>query len=109
MNTHPELGTRLLAGIDFLGGATGVVRHHHERYDGTGYPDGLAGEEIPLLARIFAVADAVDVLIGGRVYQTAQAPEAVRAEIARSAGSHFDPAVAECFLRLDPRLQGVVA
>ena len=109
VNTHPELGTRMLAGIDFLAGATSVVRHHHERYDGTGYPDGLAGEEIPLLARIFAVADAVDVLVGGRVYQTAQAPEAVRAEIARSAGSHFDPAVAECFLRLDPRHQGVVA
>jgi putative nucleotidyltransferase with HDIG domain len=107
VNTHPELGARLLAGIDFLAGATSVVRHHHERYDGTGYPDGLAGEEIPLLARIFAVADTVDVLIGGRVYQAAQTPEAVRAEIARSAGSHFDPAVAECFLRLNLKHQGV--
>jgi cyclic di-GMP phosphodiesterase len=99
INTHPGMGSRMLQGIEFLRGAAQVVRHHHERYDGTGYPDGLAGETIPLIARIFAVADAVDVLSGGRVYQAAISPEDVRAEISRSAGSHFDPQIVEAFLR----------
>ncbi|MDF1566550.1 MAG: response regulator [Spirochaetaceae bacterium] len=109
VNTHPVLGARLIGEIDFLSGAITIVRHHHERYDGTGYPDGLTGEEIPLLARIFAVTDAVDVLIGGRVYQSALTLQEVREEVARSAGTHFDPTVVGCFLSLELGTQGFVA
>ncbi|WP_019586738.1 HD domain-containing phosphohydrolase [Deinococcus apachensis] len=77
-----------------------VVRSHHERWDGAGYPDGLAGEDIPLLARIFSVVDVYDALISPRPYKPAWPAEAARAELARGAGRQFDPRVVQAFLGL---------
>ena len=71
------------------------MRSHHERYDGTGYPDGLAGEEIPIEARIVAAADAYSVITAERVYQTARSHADALAELERSAGTHLDPAVVD--------------
>jgi response regulator RpfG family c-di-GMP phosphodiesterase len=100
MRTHPEIGRQLLERIPFLKGAVPIVYHHHERWDGTGYPLGLQGEAIPLGARIFAVADAFDAITFDRPYSRAIALEAARQEIQRGAGSHFDPAVVASFLRV---------
>jgi HD-GYP domain-containing protein (c-di-GMP phosphodiesterase class II) len=100
MRKHPEMGRRLIEHIPFLRGAVPVVYHHHERWDGTGYPDGLRGEDIPLGARIFAVADAFDAMTYDRPYSRAIPVASARAEIERCAGTHFDPSVAATFLSL---------
>ena len=100
MRTHPDLGRRLVEPIAFLRGAVPIVYHHHERWDGTGYPVGLRGEAIPLSARIFAVTDAFDAMTVERPYSVAISLEAGREEIERCAGTHFDPAVVETFLTL---------
>ncbi|MBI3625170.1 MAG: response regulator [Candidatus Rokubacteria bacterium] len=100
MRTHPEVGRRLIERIPFLRGAVPIVYHHHEKWDGTGYPLGLRGEVIPLGARIFAVADAFDAMIFDRPYSKAVSYEAARKEIQRCAGTHFDPAVVEAFLSI---------
>jgi response regulator RpfG family c-di-GMP phosphodiesterase len=97
MRTHPEIGRRLIEKIPFLRGAIPIVYHHHERWDGTGYPLGLRGEAIPLGARIFAVADAFDAMTFDRPYSKAISLEAARQEIERCSGSHFDPAVVATF------------
>ncbi len=114
MRMHPEMGRRLIEGIPFLRGALPIVYYHHERWDGTGYPLGLKAEQIPLGARIFAVADAFDAMTFDRPYHHAISFEAARAEVERSVGSHFDPAVAATFLTMplealaEVRRQGVV-
>jgi len=77
-----------------------IVYHHHERRDGNGYPEGLRAEGIPLGARIFAVADALDAMTFGRPYSRAVPLEAAREEIARCGGTHFDPAVVSTFLAI---------
>ncbi len=100
MRTHPELGRRLTERIPFLRGAASIVYHHHERWDGTGYPVGLKGEEIPLGARIFAVTDAFDAMTFNRPYSRAVSFEAAKAEIRRCAGSQFDPRAVETFLSI---------
>jgi response regulator RpfG family c-di-GMP phosphodiesterase len=100
MRTHPDLGRRLVERIPFLRGAVPIVYHHHERWDGTGYPIGLRGEMIPLGARIFAVADAFDAMTFDRPYSVAISFDAARSEIARCAGTHFDPKVVENFLKI---------
>ncbi len=100
MRTHPEVGRRLIERIPFLRGAVPVVYHHHERWDGSGYPLGLKGEAIPLGARIFAVADALDAMTFDRPYSKAVPFEAARREIQRCAGGHFDPAVVRTFLSI---------
>jgi response regulator RpfG family c-di-GMP phosphodiesterase len=100
MRTHPEVGRRLIERIPFLKGAVPIVYHHHERWDGSGYPLGLAGEAIPLGARIFAVADALDAMTFDRPYSKAISLDAARQEIARCAGKHFDPDVARTFLSI---------
>ena len=100
MRTHPEVGRRLVEHIPFLAGAVPIVYHHHERWDGNGYPDGLRGEGIPLGARIFAVADALDAMTFDRPYSRAVTVEAAREEIARCSGTHFDPAVVSTFLAI---------
>jgi diguanylate cyclase (GGDEF)-like protein len=100
MRTHPEVGRRLLEHIPFLAGAVPIVYHHHERWDGNGYPEGLRGKGIPLGARIFAVADALDAITFDRPYSRAVTVEAAREEIARCSGTHFDPAVVSTFLAI---------
>jgi putative two-component system response regulator len=77
-----------------------VARSHHEHFDGTGYPDGLAGEDIPLAARIVAVADVFDALISPRPYKAAWPPRAAILELQRMGGSHLDPDIVEVFVSL---------
>lgn len=100
MRRHPEEGVRMLSSIPFLDKALYVVRHHHERWDGTGYPDGLAGEEIPLWARIFSVVDALDAMTAERPYRSAEPYEAALEELRRHAGTQFDPEVVAALERI---------
>jgi response regulator RpfG family c-di-GMP phosphodiesterase len=108
MRRHPEIGRRLIERIPFLVGAIPVVYHHHERWDGTGYPLGLAGEAIPLGARIFAVADAFDAMTEDRPYSRAISLEEARERIRLAAGSHFDPAVVRTFLQIPQQALGAI-
>jgi HD-GYP domain-containing protein (c-di-GMP phosphodiesterase class II) len=94
---HPVIGSEILRDVDFLGEGKLVVRHHHERWDGTGYPDRLAGDAIPLPARVFAVADALDALTTDRPYRPGTRFSRAREEIRSSAGSQFDPGVVAAF------------
>jgi ribonuclease P protein subunit RPR2 len=100
MQRHPLVGWEILREIDFLGEAKLVVRHHHERWDGTGYPDGLEGELIPLSARVFAVADVLDALTTIRPYRAPSTMIEARAMIEESSGTHFDPQVVDAFLEI---------
>jgi diguanylate cyclase (GGDEF)-like protein len=95
IKTHPTIGEQLVLSFPELALAAAAVRHHHERWDGTGYPDGRAGERIPLEARIVAVADAFNAMISDRPYQVARSEAEALAELRHCAGSHFDPAVVE--------------
>jgi HD-GYP domain-containing protein (c-di-GMP phosphodiesterase class II) len=97
---HPTIGSEILRDVDFLGEGKLVVRHHHERWDGTGYPDGLRGEGIPLAARVFAVADALDALTTDRPYRPASTFAIARQEIRASTGTQFDPSVVEAYERI---------
>lgn len=97
MERHAVIGWEILRGVDWLQEAKLVVRHHHERWDGAGYPDGLTGEAIPLPARIFAVADALDALTTDRPYRPGRTLPDARAIIGRGAGTQFDPAVVAAF------------
>ncbi len=90
MSIYPVIRAEIIGGIEFLAGARQVVRHHHERWDGRGYPDGLA-EEIPLAARVFAVADVLDALTTGRPYRSASMLPVARGMIRAESGRHFDP------------------
>ena len=94
---HPVIGSEILRDVDFLGEGKLVVRHHHERWDGTGYPDRLAGDDIPLAARVFAVADALDALTTDRPYRRGTRFSRAREEIRNHAGSQFDPDVVAAF------------
>ncbi|NTU81183.1 MAG: PAS domain S-box protein [Chloroflexales bacterium] len=100
MRRHPVYGYELLAPISYLRPALDIPLCHHEKWDGTGYPRGLAGEDIPLAARLFAVVDVWDALCSDRPYRHAWALESVRGYIIAQTGRHFDPAVVEIFLRL---------
>jgi len=95
---HPQVGQTMLAHLKFLGPSLPLIRHHHERYDGSGYPDGLAADEIPLGARILAVADAFDAMTSDRPYREAFALPDVVGELERCAGSQFDLEIVEVFL-----------
>lgn len=99
MRIHPLLGASIIGSISTLAAAVPGVRLHHERWDGTGYPEGLRGEQIPLMARILAVADAYDALTTDRAYRPAVPPAAALAELHFSAGTHFDPQVVEAMRR----------
>ncbi|MHC4985697.1 MAG: HD-GYP domain-containing protein, partial [Planctomycetota bacterium] len=103
MRRHPLLSVRIMEGMDFLEQEVPAVRHHHERFDGQGYPDGLAGPAIPLPARILAVADAFDAIGSPRAFRGARPLEEVLGEIQASAGTHFDPAVVNAFLSVAQR------
>jgi response regulator RpfG family c-di-GMP phosphodiesterase len=100
MQLHTVIGAEILADVTFLQGeGLRVIRSHHEHWDGTGYPDGLAGEEIPLSARIFAVADALDAMTGERPYRRPATWEAAAEEILAQSGRQFDPGVVAVFAR----------
>jgi HD-GYP domain-containing protein (c-di-GMP phosphodiesterase class II) len=98
---HPETGWRILRDIPQFAPILDGVRFHHERFDGHGYPHGLAGEEIPLSARIIAIADTFDAMSSNRTYRTARTRHEVLEEMARLGGTQFDPALLEHFLHLD--------
>jgi HD-GYP domain-containing protein (c-di-GMP phosphodiesterase class II) len=100
---HPVIGSEILRDIDFLGEGKLVVRHHHERWDGQGYPDGLEGDTIPLAARVFAVADALDALTTDRPYRPASSFADARREVLRGAGSQFDPVVVAAYRQIPDR------
>lgn len=98
MRRHPVIGAEILAEVTFLQGeGLKVIRSHHEHWDGTGYPDHLAGQEIPLSARIFAVADALDAMTGERPYRRPASWGAAAAEISNQSGLQFDPDIVEVF------------
>lgn len=94
---HPEVGARLIAPLGVSAGLVAAVRHHHENWDGTGYPDGLAGDAIPLAARIVQVADAFDAMTAGRPNRVQLERVAALAELARCAGTQFDPTLVKEF------------
>ena len=96
---HPIFGEQLLVSAGYSEIAP-WVRHHHERVDGSGYPDGLRGDAIPLQSRIIAVADAYDAMVSERPYSSALSQAAARDELVRGAGTQFDAAVVSAFLRL---------
>ena len=100
MREHPTIGAQIVAPIQFLGDAVQVIRHHHERFDGTGYPSAMRGDEIPLAARVFAVADSYDAMTSDRPYRNALPKERALEEISAGSGSQFDPDVVEVFLDL---------
>ena len=100
MQKHVEYGLKIIEGTPFLSGACFVVGQHHEKYDGSGYPNGLRGEEIHINARIFAVADAFDAITSDRPYRAAQPYMRAREEIVAGWGSHFDPSVVDAFLQV---------
>ncbi|HUU36738.1 MAG TPA: HD-GYP domain-containing protein [Candidatus Desulfaltia sp.] len=97
---HPLLGYKLIEGFSFLERAAQVVLYHHEHFSGKGYPYGLAGEQIPLEARIFSLADTVDAITSDRPYRKGRSFEEARVEIERHSGSQFDPELVEVFLSI---------
>lgn len=103
MTQHPVIGAEIVRGIDFLQGAAAVIRSHHERWDGQGYPDGLAGEQIPLQARVFSVADVLDALTTDRPYRPASSLASAREVITRESARQFDPAVVAAFNTIPDR------
>jgi putative nucleotidyltransferase with HDIG domain len=94
---HPLTGSKIVRDIDFLGEARDVIRSHHERWDGKGYPDRLAGTAIPLAARVFAVADTLDALTTTRPYRRASSFAKAHAIIVRDSGTHFDPEIVAAY------------
>ena len=97
MKRHAQIGYDLIQPIDFLHGAAMVVLHHHERFDGAGYPQGLRGDQLVIGARIFAVVDTYDAITSDRPYRAGREPAVAIAEVTRCSGSQFDPAVASAF------------
>ena len=104
MSRHPVIGSEIVQGIEFLAEAADVVRSHHERWDGGGYPDHLAGQDIPLAARVFAVADVLDALTTDRPYRPACSLRYARAMITADSGTHFDPRVVDAFNTIDDQV-----
>jgi ribonuclease P protein subunit RPR2 len=100
MRSHPQIGAQIVEPIRFLDGAVDVIRHHHERFDGRGYPGGLEGNGIPLAARVFSVADSFDAMTSDRPYRDALEIDRALDEISGGSGTQFDPAVVSEFLDL---------
>jgi ribonuclease P protein subunit RPR2 len=106
MEQHTTLGAQILGGVGLLdGNGIDIVRHHHERWDGHGYPDRLAGESIPLPARIFAVVDALDAMTSDRPYRRGGSWEQAVGEIERCSGGQFEPRIVDAFVRAEPALR----
>ncbi len=104
MRRHPQIGFEILSEIDFLKGPAEILLSHHERFDGTGYPRKLKGNEIPIGARIFALADTLDAMTSNRPYRNELSFDAVVGEVHKYRGRQFDPAIADLFLSI-PRSQ----
>ena len=100
IKSHPELGVKILGKVEFLEGVVPIIKHHHERFDGKGYPAGLKGEETSLLARIISVADTFDAMTTDRPYRKAMELEEALDEIKRCAGTQFDPELAQKFIEM---------
>jgi putative two-component system response regulator len=96
---HPVSGAEMIKDVPFLAPAVPIVRHHHERWDGKGYPDGLAGKSIPISARVVAVADSFDAMTSDRPYRQARSPEEAYREVLKHSGAQFDPQVVAAFQR----------
>ncbi len=109
MEQHPLIGAEIVGRVEFLAGAVEVVRSHHERWDGTGYPDGLAGEEIPLPARVFAVADVLDALTTNRPYRPGVQLRRREGDDHAESGTQFDPRVIEAFNTIDDHVFAQIA
>jgi putative nucleotidyltransferase with HDIG domain len=109
MQTHTVKGAAILATIPDLAPVIPIVRSHHERWDGKGYPDALAGENIPRLARIVAVADTFDAMTSDRPYRKGMAPPVAFAEVSKQSGKQFDPECAKAFLAIQDRVVEVMA
>ncbi len=103
IKSHPDLGLHILGKVEFLETIVPIIRYHHERYDGKGYPEGLKGEAIPLLARIVSVVDTFDAMTTDRPYRKAMSIEEALKEIERCSGSQFDPKIAAHFIRMTMR------
>lgn len=103
IRTHPERGVELVDGDEAAAAGLECILHHHERWDGSGYPHGLAGDEIPVEARIIAVVDAYDAMTSRRPYRDALSHDEAIDELRRHAGSQFDPVVAAAFVALQRR------
>ena len=100
IKNHPSIGAHILCNAEIFREIIPIVKHHHEKYDGTGYPSRLAGENIPFLARIAAVADTFDAMSSRRTYRDALPIDVVKAEITRCSGTQFDPQIAKAFLEI---------
>ncbi len=98
MKMHPEVGVELIKDIPYLAPAVPVIRYHHERWDGSGYPLGLVGEKIPVIARIVAIADSFDAMTTERPYRKALSPAEACSEIESGSGTQYDPLIVEAFL-----------
>jgi len=100
MKKHPEIGARILQDIKQISDLIPGVLHHHERFDGRGYPAGLIAENIPLMGRIICLADCFDAMTSNRTYRKAMPLEVALTEIRRCSGTQFDPSLTEAFLRI---------
>ena len=100
---HPVIGSKIISEVTEFSEVTSIVRHHHERYDGTGYPDGLEGNAIPLFARIIAIIDAYEALVSTRCYRPGVDKLRALSEIRENAGKQFDPELTEAFIRVMSR------
>jgi HD-GYP domain-containing protein (c-di-GMP phosphodiesterase class II) len=109
MRTHVTRGSEIIQMIPGLAWALPVVRGHHERWDGRGYPDRLAGEDIPLVARVVAVADAFDAMTSDRPYRAGMPAAKAFAELQNGAGTHFDPTCVAAFLRARSQIEALLA
>lgn len=97
---HPLIGSKIVGNIDELHEVAAIIRHHHERFDGKGYPDGLEGEAIPMLARILAIVDAYEAIVSQRHYGSIFTPREAFSELRKNAGTQFDPVLVEIFISL---------
>ena len=102
---HAAIGADLLAAVPFSGPLSLIVRHHHENWDGSGYPDGLRGEQIPVGARVLAIVDCYDALTSDRPYRAAVSHDCARSMIAERRGTMYDPTITDAFLRIEQYLR----
>src|SRR6185503_2945059 len=109
MKVHTTVGAQILSRVNFPYPVTPIVRHHHEQWDGMGYPDGLKGEQIPITARIISVVDCFDSVREDRPVRRGMTRDEALAFLMRGAGSHFDPTIVTLFIKHPPRFESQIA